>query len=189
MSRQIHLLGQSHNIEVNIQNNNQRVIQFTDSVIGMDNVLVNGIYIPTNILKTPSFASLLNINRISGGLITLAGYNNEMYNTRLPIRIMQKDLGAGFYNFNVLFLQPKLISIRNSFIEFPDINNWNVADTPASICITFLYEKYDPKVHQLNSWGELIKPHKKSLPPAAPVTQTKPPAGAIKFRSKKPNQF
>jgi hypothetical protein len=126
----------------------------------LDKVLVHAIFITTDQSKSQNFGNVLPIAKIREGYISLAGYNNEFYNTRLPLSFWESRTGYLEYSptgrCNTLFFKPRLLSIRNSFIEFPSIASWVLPDGGYTVPLTFFYEKYDTEKHELNSWGELI---------------------------------
>ncbi len=158
MSRQLRRLGLSHNAEIFIDTNTKTEFPFSDNVILLDKVLVHAINICVLNQKTPSFKNPPPYLKLMEGYLTLSGYNNEQYNKRLPLAFFQKKtiswIGS---STDVVFIKPKLISIRNSVLEFPSIGSW--AGFPADgygVTFTFFYDKYDPAIHQVNAWGELI---------------------------------
>ncbi len=161
MSYQIRKLGLSYNCEVFVNSNTRFKFNFEDNILMLDKVLIHAIFLSTAVQKTPSFKEVIDTQASRNIFLTLMGYDNQTYNYCFPTKIMAKKLYSSFDNNivegnEIMYIQPKLISIRNSFITFP-VANYQFPDTGVSVPFTFFYEKYDPEIHQLNDWGELIE--------------------------------
>ncbi len=185
MSRQLRRLGLSKTIEVFVETSAKTVFNFSDNILLLDKVLTHAIYISLNCSKSLAFNDMMQLLAVNQGYITLAGYKNEQYNVRLPFNMFPFGVlgptgavGAPG-GFSPFFFKPKLISYRNSFIEFP-AGSIVVPAGGLAVQLTIFYEPYNENVHQLNNWGELIEPAK-----TAPSIQPPPPP--IKHIPKLPN--
>ncbi len=161
MSRQIRPLTNSKNVELVIKNGLQQRFLFSDSVLLLDKVLINGIFISSLAERTPEYRLIPPFNNVSAGYLTLKGYDNQNYNERMPLNaFLYRSYGLAGLNYSnwidILFIKPKLISIRNSFVEFPNIASWIIPAEGFGLSFTIFYEIFNPAIHQLNNMGELI---------------------------------
>lgn len=151
MAQQLRRLGYSKNIELPILQNTLTKLRFSDSVLLLDKVLVHGLAVIAYIEKSPDSRDILPYAEHLKCYLTLAGYKNEQYNNRYSLGIFMQ----GFFP-NLLFFTPKLISIRNSFIEIPAISTFVIPPAGYAMVFTVFYDLYDPKKHRVNNWGELL---------------------------------
>jgi hypothetical protein len=164
MSRQIRRLGLSKNVEIPILTTTVKSFRFSDSILSLDQVLIHAIFVQTNGVKSPEFRPLLPYFELTKGFITLAGYKNEQYNSRFPFKNFRTNLAPLLttYGLDLMFIKPKLISLRHSSVDLPDIGSVVLPAEGYSISLTVFYDLFDEEKHKLNSWGELIEePHTK----------------------------
>lgn len=152
MPIQVNELGLSRTIEAQIINNTSTIVKFDVNDNSLDNAIVHGIalmFYP--VTKSPTNR----INYLIGGLqaayITLVNDKNFIFNKSLPLEFLLNN------DDNIVQFHPKKISIRNSYIELPNIGTYapNIVNTE-SIIFTFFYKIFDPSIHRLNDIGELI---------------------------------
>jgi len=125
----------------------------------LDKVLIHGFYVPVLLTRSPLAYDMAPIDILRTGLLTLSGYKNQQFNTRLPFTALGYGLAEGTYPadlFEIFYFKPRLVNLRNSYLEFPSIKNFVIPATYYSCVISFFYEKYNPSIHQLNEWDELI---------------------------------
>lgn len=151
MAQQIRKLGFSKNIEASILVNTKIRFGFSDSVLLLDKVLIHGIMIATDTLKSPRYLDVLPVADTKKAYLTLAGYSNEQYNAKFPLITFMDGASS-----NIFFIKPKIISIRNSFIELPDAGSLVIPASGYAITLAIFYDLYDEKIHKINSKGELI---------------------------------
>lgn len=154
MGRQLKDLGLSTTLELTLYNFNTKILKFSDIETSLDNVLVTGVMmydinsLPT---KTPSGRPTIDTSIFLMAQLTLCNSKNEIYNKSLPLELFQR------VDLNILHLQPKLINIRNSYIELGDTSlAAPLAAGGESFIVTFFYEKFNPNIHTVNGIGELI---------------------------------
>lgn len=150
---QLRELGLSQTVEILIETNTTTKFKFSDNLINLDNALVHAIALGSGVIgKSVTNKTVLDFIYMNSTYLTLMGYKNEQFNYRLPLRFF-------FTNDNpVLFIKPKLISFRNSYIEFPDAATLVIPPGGYAVVFTIFYEKFDPLRHQLDKGGELIEP-------------------------------
>ena len=165
MSIQIRRLGLSKTIEVPIFTFSKTTFRFADNLLLLDKVLVHALFVSLNVERTLAG----HIPVIGNGYLTLAGYNNEQHNSKMPLYLFKLDQSQNIllniFPFNMiqaspLFFKPKLISFRNSFLEFVASPFAILPPEGLSVQLTVFYDLYDEKIHKLNSWGELIEDKK-----------------------------
>ena len=163
MPQQLRALGLSYNAEVIVNTLNIDKFYFSDSVLMLDDAVIHAMFLSTFNPKTPLFNNTMPLAALNDAYLNLENTKNLTYNTRLPLLSFQTriKLTPTIYqpsgNCAVLFIKPKMINVRNSSIVFPSIKNYNLAGGAFGICFTFFYEKYDPQVHKLNEFDELIE--------------------------------
>ena len=159
MAFQLKRLGLSSNVEVLIKTNSTTKFFFTDNNLMLDNKLVHGLYVPQGILKTPGNVDIAPANVVNSAMLTLYGNRDQQFNSRFPLNSNGYTLSPAYFGgllFEIIYFTPKLINIRNSIIEIPNIAGVILPTGGYSIMLTFFYEKYNPAVHQLDDWDELI---------------------------------
>lgn len=152
ITQQLREFGLSQTIELFIDTNTVTKFRFNDNLVNLDNALIHAIYIGDAAMgKSPTNKTVLNYAQLNNSFLTLMGINNIEFNHRLPFSV--------FINANIpaLFVRPKLISFRNSFVDFPDAAGLVIPAGGYSILFTVFYEKYDPSKHKLDIGGELIE--------------------------------
>ncbi len=151
MAFQIKDFGLSKTIEAQVLNNINTVIKFDINETNLDNMLVHAMavmYDPVTV--APSKRPIINVSHLYSGFITLVNDNNIIFNQSLPMELFFRDPSG------IIVIHPKLINIRNSFIELPQIANGPVLPAGgASIAITFFYKMLDKSIHKLSDIGEL----------------------------------
>lgn len=152
MGFQIKDFGLSKTIEAQVLNSVTTVVKFDVNDTSLDNMLVHGISLfSAPVTIAPSRRPILDIEHIFKGFITLVNENNNVFNQSLPLETFYKDPSG------IIIIHPKLISVRNTYIELPQI-----ALAPAlpaggaSLLFTFFYQILDRSVHKLNEMGELV---------------------------------
>lgn len=149
---QLRELGLSQTVEVLIDTTANTKFRFSDNLINLDNALVHAIALGSGIIgKSVSTRTVLDFIYLNSTYLTLMGYQNEQFNYRLPLRFF-------FTNDNpILVIKPKLISFRNSYIEYPEAATLVIPPGGYAVLFTVFYEKYDPVKHKLDKGGELIE--------------------------------
>ncbi len=152
---QVREIGRSYTVELPILSNTTSKFSFGDNETALDNVLVHALSMPTSLLiKAPSGRTLLNYAETAKGYITLADADKKEYNRQIPLELLLRNDNP------IIHIKPKLISIRNCFVDLPLIGAVVIpAGPPAgnSIVFVFFYEPYNPEIHRIDSWGELIE--------------------------------
>jgi len=153
VTQQLRELGLSQTIEIFIDVNTVSKFRFSDSLINLDNIVVTAIGIGDfNIIKSPTNRTILNWDKLYSSYLTLMGYDSNLFNDKLPLYLFIRN------DFDVLFLKPKKISFRNSYIEIPDVSALVIPAGGYSVVFTVFYENYDPLKHKFDKSGELIEP-------------------------------
>lgn len=153
MGFQLQELRLSKTIELQVLDNINTKIKFDLNETKMDNVLVHGIsflFNPNPLAVSPTNKPLFSFNDMLKGFLTLANNDNGIFNQSIPLELFYLDVSV------FTLLHPKIVSIRNSFMEFPRIANAVVPAGGASVVCTLYYELFDPSKHQLNAMKELI---------------------------------
>jgi hypothetical protein len=149
---QVREIGRSYLVEMPILANTSNKFSFGDNETALDNVLLNAISIlPSALTTAPSGRAMFPSVEISKGYITLADQAKKEYNKMLPMELFLRDE-------SIIHIKPKLISIRNCYVELPLISGLAIPAGPPmgySIVFNFFYEPYDSSRHRLNSVGEL----------------------------------
>lgn len=152
--KQVREINLSYTLEAGIFNKANSKIEFGDNETALDNVLITGISVLTELaVKSPAGRAIFPVAELQKGFLTLADRNKAEYNRQLPMEIF---VGSEV----IIHIKPKLVSIRNSFIELPQLSSLVTAvpagDIPGwSIVLTFYYDRYDPVKHKLSATGEL----------------------------------
>lgn len=170
MSFQLRRFDYSKNVDILIDSQTKKKFTFSDSVLLLDKVLIHG------------FSYVNRLTRVSDGVqetglaiylqtkqiyLTLAGYKNEQYNSKFPFLFMHERIGnqfekSIFFLPTPVFITPRLLSIRNSFIEIPSIAGWGAFPPGGYILtMTFFYEPFNEQTHQVDDWGLLVKGKRK----------------------------
>jgi len=153
VTKQLREFGLSQTIELFIDTNTITKFRFSDNLVNLDNALVTAIYVgDSGMLKSPSNKTVLDYGQMNSCYITLMGANGVEFNHRLPF---EPFISSGV---PYIFIKPKLISFRNSFVEFPDVASLVIPAGGYSIVFTVFYELYDPMKHKFDKSGELIEP-------------------------------
>lgn len=152
MARQFKALGLSRTVEVQIPDNLKTIVKFDLNDTILDNLLVHGLtfFIHAGPLLSPSNKPILPLFHTNQAFLTLVNTNNKVFNTSLPIELLIRD------NSIVTYIHPKLISLRSSYIELPQIAAYAVPPGGVTMLVTFFYELVDPAKHKLSPEGELI---------------------------------
>jgi hypothetical protein len=149
---QVREIGRSYTVELPILSNTNSKFSFGDNETALDNVLVTGISVlPSLIGKSPAGRALLQNGDILKGFITLADKSKKEYNKSMPLELFLRT-------DSIIHIKPKLISIRNCYVDLPLIGEVVIpAGPPAGLAIVFtiFFDPYDPKIHKINSIGEL----------------------------------
>ena len=152
MARQFKDLGLSKTVEVQILDNLKTIVRFDLNDAILDNLLVHGLafFIAAGPLLSPSKKPVVPLAHTNQAFLTLVNPNNKIFNASVPVELFIRD------NSIITYIHPKLISLRNSYLELPQIGAYAVPVGGASILVTFFYELFDPAKHKLSAEGELI---------------------------------
>lgn len=143
MSLQVREIKKSETIEVIIRNIQSRQYKFSDNETTLDLVVLHGIAVHTDApAKSFTGVTIMPLASIKKGYLTLSNPQNEQPFKRLPLETLLQN-----QNF-ILFLEPVLIDIRKSFVDFPDSAALVLPDALGySVMFSVFYEKYDPSKH------------------------------------------
>ena len=149
---QVREIGRSYTVELPIFSNTSTKFSFGDSETALDNVLITGLSVVPNLLTlAPSGRQIMQTVDIVKGYITLADKNKTEYNKQMPLELFMR-------NDAIIHIKPKLISIRNCYVDLPLISGIAIPAGPPpglAIVFAFLYEPYDANKHRINAVGEL----------------------------------
>lgn len=152
--KQIKELGLSQTIELAILSNTMSKFFFSDNETNLDNVIVSAISVASAaITKGTSGRAVMSTVETSKGYLTLADASKKEYNAQIPLELFLKA-------DPIIYIKPKLVSIRNSYVDLPLINAVAIPAGPPpgfSIVFTFYYENFNPQKHVLNGLGEVVE--------------------------------
>jgi hypothetical protein len=150
---QVKEINLSHTVELPILSNTSSKISFGDNETALDKVIIHGISIAgQNITRTPSGRLVLPSLDTNKGYLTLSDPGRVEYNAQMPLELFTR------YE-PVIWIKPKLVSIRNSFVDLPLVGSLVIpAGPPAGygIVFTFYFDRYDENIHSINALGELV---------------------------------
>ncbi len=147
---QVREIGRSYTIELPILSNTNRKFSFGDNETGLDNVLVTGISIvPDFFYLSPNGRAIYPTQYTGQGMITLADANKKELNKQVPLEIfLRAD--------SVIHIKPKIISIRNSYVDLPLIANVGpIPPAGYAIVFTFYFDDFNPLKHKVNALGDV----------------------------------
>lgn len=145
-------LGYSETVEVLVLNSAVQKYSFPDNQTNLDNALIHGISISSELTKSLKGKDVLPTAEAVKGFITLADIANKEYNALLPLAMLLQNT----LSLTVMRIKPRMFNIRGSVIELPQIGAY--VGIPAGgmvVCITFFYTPFNPTKHVLNGIGEL----------------------------------
>jgi hypothetical protein len=145
-------LGLSETIEVVILNTTSSRYKFIDLNNVLDDAIVHAITVHDDtMLKSPSFKTVLSFNQLTSSYLTLAGYKNQQFNTRLPFQLFITN------DKKITYIKPKLLNLRNCYIEIANREALVIPPEGLAVVMTFYYEHFNPQIHKLNEIDELIE--------------------------------
>ena len=152
MNLQVKDVGLSQTVELLILSNTINQFQFSDNETNLDNVIVHAISTNSGFLsKSPSGRITLGTGDFVNGFLTLCDQNKKEIMKQFPLELFLRE-------DPVLHIKPKLISIRNSYVDLPLIGSATIpAVAPAgyAMVFTFYYERFDDRKHSVNKLGEI----------------------------------
>ena len=107
--------------------------------------------VPSLLSLAPSGRPLLPATEIVKGYLTLVDKEKNEYNKDLPLELFLR-------NDAITHIKPKLISIRNCYVNLPLIGTVVIPVGPPAgygLVFVFFYDPYDPNKHRINSIGEV----------------------------------
>lgn len=130
-------LGLSETFELLIKNNTVQKINFSDSLVSLDNCTVHGIALQKTFNgKTIKGSDALLLADLQKGFLTLANRNNKRTNVQIPLEIL---INAGIAS--ILYLKPIEINIRECFVEFPQIAGVALGAAGRVVVFTIFYNR------------------------------------------------
>jgi hypothetical protein len=151
MGRQLKDLGLSTTVELKVLDWNKKILYFTDVETSLDDVLVEAIQVAYTGFISPSGLPNFDSNALRFCYLTLANKKNEIYNRGMPMQLITEN------NLSILQLSPKLISIRNSFVELPQQGAFAAIPAGGAVMLfTFYYKRFNTHIHKVNGNGELL---------------------------------
>lgn len=145
-------VGQSETIECVINNITDSRYRFVDLNNVLDDAIIHAITVHSDTMNlSPRGKTLLYYGQMRSCFLTLAGYKNQQFNKQLPFTFFIQN------DSPIIYIKPKMINLRNSYVEIADRSTLGIGPNGSAIVFTFYYEKYDPQKHKLNDMDELIE--------------------------------
>ncbi len=151
---QVREVARSYTIELPILSNTNSKINFSDNETVLDDKIITAIALLPNLTGVaPSGRQQLYYTDAFKGFLTLCDKDRNELNKMLPLElILRSD--------PIIHFKRRMISIRNSYVEFPNINAFSIpipAGPPAGFALvfTFFYEDFDPSKHRIGNLGEV----------------------------------
>ncbi len=131
---QVRQIGRSYTVELPILSNTNSKISFGDNETMLDNVLVTGISILGDYIGASlNGRSLMSNANVAKGYLTLSDGQKKEYNKQLPLELFYR-------NDSIIHIEPRVISIRNCYVDFPLINSVVIpAGPPAGLAVMFVF--------------------------------------------------
>lgn len=127
-------------MEIPVLNNSNTKFNFGDDETGLDNVWVTAVSLMPNIVAlAPSGRAVYPTAEAMKGYLTLCDKNKVELNKQLPLEtFLRSD--------SIIHIRPKLISLRNSYVDLPLVNAIVIpAGPPAGLSLLFTFFYLDTK--------------------------------------------